>query len=143
MVLASFVGAPLSAIFVLACTMQWARVQHDERIFDAALLLLVLLPIVSVIKLATRRIRPDTLYVKNMRFKTYSFPSGHAYGSLLAFGFLAFISQSWLIAAGLMALIVMVGVSRVYLGAHFPSDVLGGWLMSGVILGLVIKLVAN
>lgn len=70
----------------------------------------------------------------------YSFPSGHAMNSIAFFGLLAFLlgryvartkSQSvWLwTCSGL--LIFLIGLSRVYLGVHFPIDVLGGFTAGG------------
>lgn len=67
---------------------------------------------------------------------SYSFPSGHAMGSAVGYGTLAFAVHHWgrgggarrwlpYVLAALAAL--LVGASRLYLGVHFPSDVLGGY----------------
>lgn len=73
---------------------------------------------------------------------TYSFPSGHAMGSALFFGLLAAAlgrldPPRRVGYEGLAFIIVaLVGCSRVYLGAHWPSDVLGGYLFGGLFLSL-------
>lgn len=56
-----------------------------------------------------------------------SFPSGHAAGTMALYGALALLGRSltlWLICA---AMIAATGASRVWLGVHWPSDVIGGW----------------
>lgn len=103
-----------------------------------------------LLKLFLKRTRPDTLYVDEMIFKTYSFPSSHAFGAMVVYGLLAYLAytrlpQPWnhLTAIGLGILIFLIGVSRVYLGAHFPTDVIGGWLLGGLCLLLIVKFVVK
>lgn len=64
----------------------------------------------------------------------YAFPSGHAQNSLVFWGVLAWhLRVGWLwVIAGLMTF--FIGLSRLYLGVHYPTDVLGGWIIGGVIL---------
>lgn len=71
--------------------------------------------------------RPDLLpHLDSVH--SYSFPSGHAAGTLITLGAMAMVAARrdiyW--AAALLAL--LVGVSRVWLGVHWPGDVLAGWV---------------
>ena len=77
-----------------------------------------------------------------------SFPSGHVVFFIEFFGWLLFVSYVLLkagvlrrITIGLLGtLIAIIGVSRVYLGAHWPSDVLGAYLAGGIWLMLMIEI---
>ena len=93
-----------------------------------------------VFKMFSARARPEGGYLV-VRGLT-SFPSGHALISLVFYGLLAYLvghffkSRLARLALGLgaAAIIFLVGLSRVYLGAHWFSDVLGGWFLGGLIL---------
>ena len=62
---------------------------------------------------------------------TYSFPSGHAMGSMTLAAVLVLLSWHtrwrWWVAMPMAAFVLLVGLSRVYLGVHYPSDILAGW----------------
>ncbi len=97
------------------------------------LLELVLKPLVGTA-------RPD-LFPRTVEARGYSFPSGHALRGVGMFGFLAALCVLrgwqlrqfawWLVAVGCAALAAAVCWSRVYLGVHWPTDVIAGALASG------------
>lgn len=76
------------------------------------------------------RVRPE-LWLSIAPEHSYSFPSGHAMGSVtlgVAVTLLCWRSHwRWPVFAGASIFIALVGLSRVYLGVHYPSDILAGW----------------
>lgn len=73
---------------------------------------------------------------------SYGLPSGHAMDATVVWGFLAAragVAQRWLAWAAALVVIFLISLSRVYLGVHFPTDVLGGWLFGGVLLWIVLR----
>ena len=86
-----------------------------------------------VIKDVVRRARP-TYGTSYLHFHSYSFPSGHAMAATIGFGMLAYVvhrrvpGRGTAVAAYAMAAMftLLICATRVYLGVHFPSDVLGG-----------------
>lgn len=86
----------------------------------------------SGLKLLFGKPRPD-LWPQIITETTYSFPSGHALGSMVLYGFWAYLlarrfpQRNTLIYAGAVLLIGGIGLSRLYLGVHWPTDVLAGY----------------
>ena len=77
----------------------------------------------------------------------YSFPSGHVmaylayWGLLFSFGVILLQGRHWWRTALLVtsaAFVALIGPSRIYLGDHWASDVLGAYLIGGVLLGLAV-----
>ncbi|SCL35144.1 undecaprenyl-diphosphatase [Micromonospora pallida] len=92
--------------------------------------------LVAGIKVLIGRDRPDPLH-RAVFESGFSFPSGHTASTLVILGTVALLismvtasgtlrATAWM-AAGILA--VAVGLSRVYLGVHYPSDVLAGWVL--------------
>jgi len=70
----------------------------------------------------------------------FGLPSGHAQSSMIAWATIAtWTRKTWFWVAAIV-LIVLIGFSRVYLGVHFPTDVLVGWSIGAALLGLYLAL---
>ncbi|PGM56154.1 phosphatase PAP2 family protein [Bacillus sp. AFS053548] len=90
-----------------------------------------------LLKLFFHRARPELHRL--IEISGYSFPSGHATNAMTVYGILAFIlwrnirtkfGRSLLIIISLI-MILLIGISRIYLGVHFPSDVIAGYFTGG------------
>ena len=93
----------------------------------------------SVLKLLFARPRPD-LFPPLVVEHSFSFPSGHTMSAIAFYGLLALIlwqrgRRSWAVLAGLW--VPLVALSRVCLGAHYPSDVLASLAIGTIWLVLV------
>jgi undecaprenyl-diphosphatase len=86
-----------------------------------------------LIKIIVERARP--LDVGLLQLDTYSFPSGHATAAMALYGFFAYVLwqvyPKWRVVVLAVSTLIIggVGISRIYLGVHYPSDVLGGYLL--------------
>jgi undecaprenyl-diphosphatase len=100
----------------------------------------------QALKLLYQRTRPD-LFAGPFHLTSYSFPSGHAMGSIVCYGMLAFLAarlmhdaRKRLALIGVAALLIFgIGLSRVYFGVHFPTDVLGGFVAGAIWLIVCIE----
>lgn len=99
----------------------------------------------DVLKFSFRRPRP--LLFPHPAIHSFSFPSGHAFSTLCLLAILLALLWRHLPGWGRVvafivatALVLGIGVSRVYLGVHYPSDVIGGWLAACAWLGAVAAL---
>lgn len=98
-----------------------------------------------VMKILVARLRPGGLIPSTIE-TSFSFPSGHSIASIALYGFIAFLlcklypEKKAAIIAAAVATIFIVGFSRLYLGVHFPSDVIAGYLIGGLWLLLGIEI---
>ncbi len=88
----------------------------------------------DLLKSLYQRARPEPL-AGLIAAQTWSFPSGHAMVSAAFYLFLAYLAWRlvrgwwrWLLAVGLLVLVVLIGLSRIYLQAHYLSDVIAGYV---------------
>jgi len=141
----SFIGSPTALIPAvgIAALVLWRLHLHRNAVLviiangGAALM-------DTVLKLHFRRIRPDVPWAL-VTEHSFSFPSGHSVGAVVLYGTITYIvwnhlrdlTQRAAVIASALLLIAGIGASRVYIGVHFPTDVLAGYLV-GVIWLLTI-----
>ncbi|MGN1268676.1 MAG: phosphatase PAP2 family protein [Candidatus Aphodocola sp.] len=133
----------LTIILTLLFLWKWKNIQIAQLI-PCNLIASALLN--QILKLIFQRERPNGYRLIEM--SGYSFPSGHAMVSMAFYGLLIYIIyrlvknknlRNILIAVNVL-IIILIGISRVYLGVHYLSDVLTGYSISIIYLLIVIKL---
>ena len=102
----------------------------------------------KIVKGVFERPRPE-LDVRLIPQGGYSFPSGHSMNCIVCFGILIYLIRRYcpnrsianILTVLLTLLIIGIGTSRVYVGVHFPTDVLGGWSLGlAFLLGAILIL---
>lgn len=94
----------------------------------------------QTIKHILRRPRPD--HLRLIKQGGFSYPSGHSMIAICVYGIIIYLINKniknkkikIILSILLTILILTIGISRIYVGVHYPSDVLGGFLLSGTIL---------
>lgn len=122
--------------------------QKNTHLILSGIVVWATLGVGSLIKIVIARDRPATEYATSLSLDTMRFPSGHSSGSAIAYGLLAYLAWQYLpqpratiVVIFLAVLVIAIGVSCIYLGAHFPSDVVAGWLLGLVALLIIIFLI--
>lgn len=112
--------------------------------YKASIYLIIVTIITTLFNFLTKNIvlrtRPD--HLRLIEETGYSFPSGHAMGSIAFYGFIIFLLSKSKINKNLKIFlsviigltIFLIGISRIYIGVHYPSDIIGGFLLGYIIL---------
>jgi membrane-associated phospholipid phosphatase len=89
----------------------------------------------ALLKILLQQPRPFDLLpaLKLYSAEGFGFPSGHAQASILVWCSIAYYRKQKIIWYLAFCIAFLIGFSRVYLGVHFPHDVIGGWFLGGVI----------
>jgi undecaprenyl-diphosphatase len=138
----------ITLVVVLGVLMLWL---HRRRFQASVFLAAVLIgqAAAELTKQLVGRTRPDLVPHLDIVYSS-SFPSGHSAMSPIVYFTLAGIlaageprrSAKTVLLAGAAALVLAIGVTRVYLGVHWPTDVIGGWAM-GAAVALLATLVLH
>ncbi len=145
----TFIGNTLTLVILAALAAGWLFFLKRYLAAWLAMASLLGLPLNMLLKEIVGRPRPDANLVSVLA-KTIglSFPSGHAMGSMMFFGFLAVLAWMHLpkrfyripIAVILVVIAALVSVSRIYLGAHWLSDVVGAWTAGSFFLLILVEI---
>lgn len=103
----------------------------------------------QILKHTIRRIRPD--HLRLIKEGGFSFPSGHSMISIALYGSLIYLVYKniknkivkTILIVLLTILILEIGISRIYLGVHYPTDVLAGFCLAISIIILVVTIIDN
>lgn len=135
--IAKFITNFGGAIYLIGIAIVLFVVIKDKKIGIAIISNLGIVTILNqLLKRILQRPRPEEFRIINET--GYSFPSGHSMISMAFYGFLIYLIYKniknkylkWSLITVLGVLIVSIGVSRIYLGVHYTSDVLAGFLIS-------------
>lgn len=134
----------LVAVILLVFRRRWETLFIVALPISAWLLNLIIKPLVA------RPRPPEELVWVLVTANEYSFPSGHVLQAAVLYGFLFFLAprllrQPWAAISRvvLVILILLVMISRIYLGVHWFSDVMGGLLFAGLLVAPAVILYNN
>lgn len=145
-----FISFLASAITLILLSILFGILLKNKKYVKFIMLNLVLSFVTNrILKLIIRRPRPQRIQI--MPEKGFSFPSGHAMVAFAYYGFLIYLIHKniknkkikYPLIVFLSLLILLIGISRIYLGVHYVTDVLGGFVFGLIYLILFIKYVYN
>ncbi len=130
-------------VIIICLLIWWRRGWYDAAFTSAAG---ILSELNEGLKAAFQLPRPSPELVQVMAVETgFAYPSGHSFFSIIFYGFLAYLAlrnmkgaEKWALFTACIAMILAVGISRIFLGVHWFSDVIGGYLFGGFFLSALI-----
>lgn len=135
--IAKFITNFGGAIFLIVLTITLIILIKNKKI---GLSIFTNLAVITILNQILKRIlqRPRPTEYRIVEETGYSFPSGHSMVSMAFYGYLIYLIYKyvknkylkWTLITLLSFLIVSIGISRIYLGVHYTSDVIGGFLIS-------------
>lgn len=135
--IAKFITNFGGAIFLIILTILLIVVLKNKKV---GLSICINLVVVTILNQLLKRLfqRPRPTEFRIIEETGYSFPSGHSMVSMAFYGYLIYLIYrfvknkylKWISIVLLSLLICLIGISRIYLGVHYTSDVLGGFLIS-------------
>lgn len=146
MTIFSFIGSYQTIVIVslIVAVLLYVKGKHTSQIILLFVTIISTAIVNQILKYAIQRERPS--FYRLAEATGYSFPSGHSMGAFAVYGMMTLILLKYihsrrgqvltLIASSL--LILFVGMSRIYLGVHFPSDVIGGYLLSLFLITIIL-----
>lgn len=135
--IAKFITNLGGAIFLIIATIILFILIKNKKIGFSIISNLVIVTILNqLLKNILQRPRPNEFRI--IEETGFSFPSGHSMASMAFYGYLIYLIYKyvknkylkWTLIVLLVILICTIGISRIYLGVHYTSDVLGGFLIS-------------
>lgn len=135
--IAKFITNFGGAIFLSIATVMLFLLIKNNKIGLSIISNIVIITILNqLLKRILQRPRPTEFRI--VEETGYSFPSGHSMVSMAFYGYLIYLIYryiknkyvKWILITILSILICLIGISRIYLGVHYTSDVLGGFLIS-------------
>ena len=135
--IAKFITNFGGAIFLITLTIVLLVLIKNKKIGISIFSNLVIVTILNqLLKAILQRSRPTEYRI--VEETGYSFPSGHSMVSMAFYGYLIYLIYKyvknnyikWISIVLLSILVCSIGISRIYLGVHYTSDVLGGFLIS-------------
>lgn len=144
-----FTNLASTIYFIIICVLLILFLPNKKLALLISIIMIIDAGIVYIVKHIIKRERPN---IKRLvEEKGYSYPSGHTFSATCFYGLIIFFTCissislifQVLVVTSLVSLILTIGFSRIYLGVHYFSDVIGGLLLSSSYVLLYVYIVSD